>query len=107
MTRGLEEHFDLSIPKIDHSSFVTRHSRALLQRSVTAARRTYIDLPGARNLLLRVQDHLLPLSEPTARSGNGEHHRKHIHRNFHALIDETGVEIDIGIEPPGDEILVL
>src|SRR2546422_5889389 len=65
-----------------------------------------IDLPRARDLLLRIQQHLFPLRDPPRRPRNSEQHRKHGDRKAHRLVDQPGVEVHVGIQLALDEVLV-
>src|SRR3989304_6911863 len=49
--------------------------------------RPNVDLPRPRDLLLWVLDHLPPLRQPAHRTGDGEQHREHLHREAHRPID--------------------
>src|SRR5262252_8595761 len=66
-----------------------------------------INLPRPRDLLLRIQKHFFPLRNPAGSSRNGEQNRKHSHREAHRLVDQTSVEIHVGIELALDEVFVL
>src|SRR6266566_531247 len=57
-----------------------------------------VDLAGASNLLLGVEEHLFPLRDPSRSARYREQHWKHRHRETHRLINEAGVKIDVGIE---------
>src|SRR5437870_10334993 len=80
---------------------------SLLDRYEVPLSRPGVDLPRSRDLLIRVLYHLLPLREPAGDAGNGEHHREHLHRDLERLVDQTGVEVDVRVELPLDEVLVL
>ncbi len=60
--------------------------------------------PG--DLLLLVQEHLLPLRNPPCRPRNREEDRKHRDRKAHRLVDDARIEVHVGIELPFDEVLV-
>src|SRR5664280_1224649 len=66
---------------------------------------SYVELPRAGDLRVLIE-HLLPVGEPARRPGNGEQHGEHLERKPHGLVDEARVEVDVGVEPAGDEVLV-
>src|SRR6266481_5208411 len=77
-----------------------------LHRQV-AARVPDKDLTWTRDFLFGVDDHLLPLREPTDCARDGEHHGEHRDRQTHRLIDDAGIKIDVRVEFARDEIFVL
>src|SRR3990172_12809695 len=79
----------------------------VVHRDILAAWRTLVDLPGAGDLLLPVEEHLLPLGNPADGPGDGEEDREHVHRELHRLVDQAGVEIDVRVELALHEVLVL
>src|SRR5437016_3824767 len=79
---------------------------AALDGNEIAALRSDVDLPRARDLLIRVLQHLLPLRQPARNAWNREEHREHVHRELHGLVDEAGVEVDIRIQLALDEVVV-
>ncbi len=50
---------------------------------------------------------LLPLCDPPGQAAEGEEHREVIGRVAHRLVDQPRVEVDVRIELPGHEVLVL
>src|SRR5437879_4984258 len=66
-----------------------------------------INLSRARNFLFRVEEHLFPLRYPARGARNRKQDRKHSHGESHRLVDETGVEVDVGIELALDEVFIL
>src|SRR5260370_24171140 len=71
---------------------------SLMDRNVMTRVVPEIDLAGARNLLLGVEEHLFPLRDPTGSARNGEEHGEHGHRKTHRLISQAGVKVHVGIE---------
>src|SRR6266511_5403499 len=65
------------------------------------------DLTGTRDLLLLVEEPLLPLGKPARRPPDGEEHREHLDREAHGLVDDPGVEVHVWVQLVGDEVLVL
>src|SRR5690242_17885037 len=65
-----------------------------------------VQLAGPGYLLLGIQQHLFPLSQPARGPWNGEKDRKHVDRETHRLVDDARIEIDVGIELSAHEIIV-
>ena len=80
---------------------------ALLYRDQIPLVVTDVDLARTRNLLLGVEQHLLPLGQPPDRPRNGEQHREHLGLESHGLVNDSGIEVHIGVELPLDEVFVL
>ena len=76
----------------------------LLQRHVVASSKTHVVLSGTDYLVLRVVKELIPVSKPPSNSGNHEKYGEHVSRKSHGLIDDSGVEIDVRIKLPLDEV---
>ena len=68
---------------------------------------TQVNLPRPGNRLLLIGDHLHPLGQPAHRARNGKHHREHGRGQAHRLVNNTGVEVHVGIQLPLHKILVL
>src|SRR5437660_1611598 len=60
----------------------------------------------AGDLLVRIAGQLEPVGHPAGGAGNGEEDGEHVDREPHRLVDEPGVEVDVGVELPGDEVVV-
>src|SRR5260370_13542355 len=69
---------------------------ALIDRNVMASVMAEVDLAGASNLLLGVEEHFFPMRDPPGSAWNREQDRKHRHRETHRLINEPGIEIALG-----------
>src|ERR1019366_499217 len=65
-----------------------------------------VELPRTRDLLLRVLDHFVPLRQPASGPRNGEQHGKHLRLEAHGLVNDPRVEVNVGIELAGDEVIV-
>src|SRR5438874_10004576 len=65
-----------------------------------------VDLSRPRDLLLRIQQALLPLCQPAWRATDGEQHREHLHRKPDGGIDDARVEVDVWIQAMLDEIVI-
>src|SRR5438046_533558 len=80
---------------------------ALVEGHVIPPLGSGIDLPRSRDLLIRVENHLFPLRNPARRARNREQHREHRDREAHGLVDQPRVEIDVRIQLPVDEVIIL
>src|ERR1700719_1192396 len=83
--------------------FCRRELRALVHGDVGTLIVSLINLAGAGDFLFGIEQHLFPLSDPSARSRNREEHREHGDREAHGLIDQARIEINVGIELAADE----
>src|SRR6478672_4781825 len=68
--------------------------------------RSDVDLPGTRDLLLLVEQHLLPLRQPAGHAADGEQNGEEVGREGHRTVDEAGVEVDVRIELSRGEVVV-
>src|SRR5438045_8956485 len=75
-----------------------RWSTPLLERRVIAAGRAEVDLPRTGDLLVLVEEHLLPLGEPARRPRDREEHGEHVDREPHGLVDQPRVEVHVRVE---------
>src|SRR3989441_8424519 len=82
-------------------------SVSLLDRHVIPFVGTGVHLSRARDLLLLVQEHLLPLRQPTRRPTDREQDREDVHRKLHGFVDDPRIKIDVGIQLARHEILFL
>src|SRR5690349_1445474 len=87
------------------SEYVAR-LKTLFDRNVMARCVAEINLPGPRDFLFRIEEHLFPLRNPARSAGNCKQHRKHGHWETHGLVDQPGVEVHVGIELALDEVVV-
>lgn len=79
---------------------------AIVKRGVLESRGTGVDLSGSVNLGVGVLKGFYPVSEPTGGARDGEEYGEHVGGEVHGGVDETGVEVNVGIEVAGDEVLV-
>src|SRR6185503_7697837 len=86
---------------------IRQNLSAFHERQVIPPRVADVHLLWPRDLLIGVEQHLLPLRDPARRSRNRKQHREHRHREAQRLIDEAGVEVHVRIQPARDEVLVL
>ena len=83
------------------------HLPPLLDRHVIPLVVAQIHLPRAGDLLLGIRDHFQPLGQPARGAAQREQHREHVGREAHRLVDDAAVEVHVGIELAGDEVLVV
>src|SRR6516162_8514345 len=79
---------------------------ALLHRHVFTAGDAGIELARPADLLLRILDHLAPLTDPADGAGDREQHGEHRGRETHRLQCDARIEVDIRVQLAVDEILV-
>src|SRR5438552_3332672 len=79
---------------------------ALVRRNVGARSVTRVDLTRARDLLLLIFDHLVPLREPTRNARDREEHGEHVGGEAHRFVDEARVEVDVRVELARDEVVL-
>src|SRR4030095_2726714 len=89
-----------------HSTPTLHISAATVDRYVVTRRRAEVQLPGPRDLLFRISDHLQPLGQPAGGPRNGEEHGEHVHGQPHGLVDQPGVKVDVRVELSRDEVVV-
>ena len=51
--------------------------------------------------------HFAPLGNPARHAADGEHDGKHFGRNSQRPVEDAAVEVDIGIQLPLNEIIIL
>src|SRR5271165_2722096 len=66
-----------------------------------------VNLTRTGNFLLRVLDQLVPLRQPAGCARDGEQHGEHLRLEAHGLVDDSGVEIHVGIQLASDKVIVL
>src|SRR5262249_9329641 len=80
---------------------------ALFDRNEGTLGRAEVNLARPRDLLLGVEQHLFPLRDPAGDARNREEHRERRRRDPDRLIDQARVEVDVRVELPLDEVVVL
>src|SRR5262245_50296041 len=80
---------------------------AVFERHQRAVRRAGVDLTRTANALLGIFVHLDPVGNPAGEAAHGEEHSEHANRDPEGAVDDTGVEIDVGIELALDEIRIV
>jgi hypothetical protein len=65
-----------------------------------------VDLPRPSDAEVRIAPHLEPLRDPARQAPEREHHREHVGRDAHRLVDGAGTEVDVGVELAFGEVLV-
>src|SRR5262245_52301726 len=78
---------------------------ALLDGQVGPLGRPDVELARAGDLLVLLEQ-LDPVRQPARHPGDGEQHREHLGGEVHGLVDQAGVEVDVGVELPRDEVVV-
>eukprot|EP00906_Rhabdomonas_costata_P004793 RCo007130 len=91
----------------DHDLLVHRVRQTVAQRDVVPLNRPSVDLAGPAELPLRRLHHLLPLGDPADTPRHREDHRKHVDGDPHRVKQDAGVEVDVGVELPGNKVIVL
>src|SRR5213078_1219020 len=71
-------------------------SPPLLQRHVRLVRLADVNLLGPVDAV--VLELLEPVGQPAGDAGDGEDRREQIGRNAERLIDDAGIEIDVGVD---------
>jgi len=66
-----------------------------------------VDLSGSNNLIHGVLSEFVPVSHPAGEARKGEQNGKELWRNVERLVDNAGVEVDVGVELPRDEIVIV
>ena len=84
-----------------------RFAQPLADRSELAFIRSQIDLARAGDAFFRVRHELFPVRQPSGRSRNGEQHGEHLGLEAHRFVDDSGVEIDVRVKAPLDEVVVI
>src|SRR5450755_2894023 len=65
-----------------------RELAPVVERNVATQVVPQENLAGARDLLLRIEQHLFPLRDPARGTRNREKNRKHGHREAHRLVNQ-------------------
>src|SRR6266566_845461 len=97
-------------PRVQNSGRPHRLSLQLLLRLELAPVRPFwrpdVYLAWPSDLLLLVEQHLLPLCQPSRHASNCEQDREEIGRERHRAVDQPRVEVDIRIELARSEVIV-
>src|SRR3569623_2031780 len=82
-------------------------ARSVSERApVVSLARADVNLTRPRDLLLLVEEHLLPLRQPSRRTRDREEHGEEVHRELHRTVDEPPVEVHVGIELSRNEVVI-
>jgi len=79
---------------------------AIFHADKLAASVTLVDLTGTDDLVLGVLSELVPVGKPSRESRKSEHDGEHLGGDAESLVDDTRVEVNVGVELPLDEVLV-
>src|SRR5687768_18596171 len=88
------------------NSFSIGRKLPLVERLHIAPRRALVELPRTADLVLRIGDHFLPLSDPADGAREREDAGKHRHRNAERALYDSRVEVHVGVQLSRDEIVV-
>ena len=66
-----------------------------------------VDLARPSDAVFGGADHFFPMGDPAGQAPEGEHDGEHVGRDAHGGVDDAAVEIDVGVELAGHEVLVL
>ncbi len=66
-----------------------------------------IDLAGALELEARVFQGFHPVGDPTGEAAEGEHYGEHVLGDAEGAIYDATVEVDVGVEVAGEEVVVV
>src|SRR6266446_4756913 len=80
---------------------------ALVDRLHVAPHRALVELARPADLVLRIRDHLLPLRDPAHGAREREDAGEHGDRDAERALHDPGIEVDVRVQLPGDEIVVL
>ena len=79
---------------------------ALDQRHEFAEGVADVEVHGAVDGLVGREVHFAPMGDPARQAAQGEQHREHVLGDVHQPVDDAGVEIDVRIELPLDEVRI-
>ena len=79
---------------------------SLVNRHIVTSVVTHVMLPGSDDFVLRVIQELVPVGQPANSSGNHEEDREHIRRKTESLVNDSTVEINVGIELSFNEVRI-
>ena len=79
---------------------------ALINRHEVALGVALVDLSWANDLILGVFNEFIPVSQPAGEAGQSEHDREHLSRDAEGLVDDTRVEVNVGVELALNEVLI-
>ena len=63
-----------------------------------------VDLAGTPDPSVRRALHFDPVSDPAWQSPHGKQDGEHLNRDSHGSVDDTGIEIDVGVKFSFDEV---
>lgn len=63
-------------------------------------------LSGSVDVVFGVVQEFDPMGDPSGNSGDGEEDGVHVGWETHGSVDEAAVEVDVGVEFSGDEVLI-
>src|SRR5947199_1858137 len=90
-----------------YAKWIPRFLTALIDRNIVAGIVSEVNLPGPGNFLLGIQKHLFPLRDPPGSPRNREKNGENGHWEAHRLINEAGIEINVGVECPINKVIII
>ena len=69
-----------------------------------AGRCTGVNLARPVDLALRIVVHLFPVGNPSGQASDGKHHREHVGGNAHGTVQDSGIEVHVGVELTGYKV---
>src|SRR5216684_7028705 len=84
-----------------------RAGSALVDRHELPPGGAGVELARPADLVFGIADHLLPLRDPAHGARQREDAGEHRHRDAERALHDAGVEIDVRVQLPGNEIVVL
>lgn len=79
----------------------------LLNGNVLSFLPACIDLPGTTDPGIGIVDHFFPVGNPARHAADGKEYGKHVDGETQGHVDETTIEINVGIELATDEVFIL
>src|SRR3989339_1849993 len=95
-----------SVVKQNASSFQNAELFPFIERHPVSLSRTEANLTRSGNFLIRVVQVFLPVGKPSGGSRNGEQDGEEVHRESHGLIDQSRIEVNIGIQLTLHEVFI-
>lgn len=84
--------------------FVVRVGSSRNHRDIVSLSFSDVVLSGSDDLSFLVSQELLPVSNPSDGSGDGEEDGEHISGESEGFVDHSSVEVDVGVQLLGDEV---
>ena len=79
---------------------------SLVERNVVSCVMADVVLSWSHDFVLGVVEEFVPMGEPSNDTRNHEENCEHVSREAHCFIDDTAIEVNIGIEFSFDEVRI-